>query len=161
MENPVTTLRAHHFMCLSTYQGKGYSADFVTEMNRVWREARDGRIAEVSATAAADPMCLACPHLGDKADPDSCRFQASIGARDRRMMTAMGWEEDQQVSFAEAMEVVHEKHRELMAQVCAGCEWVPICAKEHFTLRDAAFDLPTGETQAVAPSSVNSEAPGP
>lgn len=131
----VDSLRAHHFLCLTTYAGKGYSADFVANMNRVWRAARDGEIGQLAATAEADPICQACPHLQDPGDRRSCAFHGSISARDRKMLAAMGWEDGQRVDFEAAMDHVHAHHLDLMARVCGGCEWVPICRQENFTLR--------------------------
>ncbi len=156
----IGSLRAHHFLCLTTYQGKGYSPDFVENMNRIWASARTGAIGTVAAHAQADPICHACPHLTDRGDPISCTFQSSIGARDRRMLAAMGWEENQQVSFESAMQTVHDRHGELMAKVCGGCDWVPICSQRKFTLRDPQFQL-SAETQTSPGSSEGVEAPGP
>jgi hypothetical protein len=156
----IDSLRAHHFLCIATYQGKGYSPDFVANMNRVWAHAKRGAVGDVQATSEADPICHACPHLRDRDDPVSCKFQTSIGARDRRMIQAMGWEENQQVSFEDVMEVVHTRHKDLMDQVCNGCDWVPICAQQRFTLRDPLFVLPV-EPATAPPSSEFSVAPGP
>ena len=135
----IESFRAHHFLCIATYRGKGYSAEFVANMSRVWAAARAGQVGEVTATAGADPICRACPHPQETEDPESCRFHTSIAARDRRMIAAMGWEENQQVSFAEVMDDVHVRHQDLMAKVCFGCDWVPICSQHVFTLRDPEF----------------------
>jgi hypothetical protein len=151
----IDKLRAHHFLCLTTYQGSGYSAEFVETMDQVWEAARLKAIGQVSAVAEADPICHACPHLQDRQTATSCRFQESIGARDRRMLTAMGWQEGQEVDFAGAMQVAHDRHRELMGVVCVGCEWTAICGQERFTLRDSSFQLPT------RPASTQVETLGP
>lgn len=156
----VRSFRAHHFMCIATYRGKGYSADFVENMNRVWAAAKAGEVGVVQATAEADPICGACPHLQDTADPVSCRFHASISSRDRKMIAAMGWEENQQVSFADVMDDVHARHRDLMDKVCTGCDWVPICSQQVFTLRDPDFQLESRESGASGPSSESPESPG-
>jgi len=136
----IGALRAHHVMCVTTFAGKGYSTGFVREMTRVWRAIRDGSVAQVLVTAEADPVCHACPHLRDVENPESCRFQASVASRDRRMIEAMGWTEGQPVDLVQALEVVHESHTDLMARVCIGCEWVPICSRQRFTLREPEFD---------------------
>ncbi|MBU6428173.1 MAG: DUF1284 domain-containing protein [Cyanobacteria bacterium REEB65] len=138
----VDSLRAHHFLCLTTYAGKGYSPKFVANLNEVWQAARDKTIGRLHATVEADPVCLACPHLQDLDDRESCTFHASIARRDRRMLEAMGWQENLAVDFAAAMDEVHTRHRQLMDRVCGGCDWVPICRQERFTLRDPSFQLP-------------------
>lgn len=127
------SLRAHHLMCITTYQGKGYSPDFVATMNRVWHALRSGQVAEVAVHAEADPICRACPNLQDPADGTSCRFQASIEARDRRLLAAMGWSEGEVVALAPVMEHVLAHHAELLAEVCPGCEWITICGQQRFS----------------------------
>jgi hypothetical protein len=136
----IGALRAHHVMCVTTFAGKGYSSGFVQEMTRIWRAIRAGTVARVRVTAEADPVCNACPHLQDVENPESCRFHASVASRDRRMIEAMGWTEGQPVDLVQALDVVHESHTELMARVCTGCEWVPICSLRRFTLREQGFD---------------------
>ena len=133
-DGAISALRAHHFLCLTTFAGKGYSPDFVANMSRVFKAAQRGEIARLRATTEADPICGACPHLQDRSVADGCTFSASISARDRRMLRAMGWQENQEVDFDAAMAIIHERHRDLLRQVCRGCDWVAICGEERFTL---------------------------
>lgn len=132
-------------MCVTTYQGKGYSASYVANMNRLWHALRDGAYDYAQALSVADPICGACPNLEDPVAADSCRFQASIGERDRRMMRAMGWAEGEVVELGPALDYVHAHHAELMATVCPGCEWIGICRDRRFTLREADPPVPRPE----------------
>lgn len=138
----VLPLRAHHLMCVTTYQGKGYSPDFVTNMNRVWHGLRDGAYSHAQAISVADPLCRACPNLQDPNEETSCRYQVSIGARDRRLLDALGWAEGEVVELAPTMDYIHAHHAELMAEVCVGCDWTSICAEQRFTLREANPPIP-------------------
>lgn len=130
---PPFSLRAHHLMCVTTYQGKGYSPDFVANMNRVWHALRSGQYPNVEVHAVADPLCHACPNLQDRAEPTSCQFQRSIEARDRRLLAAMGWQEGQIIELAAVMEYILAHHAELLANVCVGCDWMAICGEQRFT----------------------------
>lgn len=138
----VLPLRAHHLMCVTTYQGKGYSPDFVTNMNRIWHGLRDGVYSHARAISVADPLCGACPNLQDPDVETSCRYQASIGARDRRLLAAMGWGEGEVVELESTMAVIHDRHAELMETVCAGCDWTAICAERRFTLQEPHPPVP-------------------
>jgi hypothetical protein len=120
-------------MCVTTYQGKGYSPDFVANMNRVWHALRSGNVPRVEVHAVADPLCLACPNLQDASIPTSCQFQRSIEARDHRLLAAMGWEEGQVVELAPVMETILANHAELLENVCVGCDWIAICGEQRFT----------------------------
>lgn len=127
------TLRAHHLMCVTTYQGKGYSPEFVANMNRVWHALRSGEQPVVAVHAQADPLCMSCPNLQDASVPTSCQFQRSIEARDRRLIQAMGWVEGQTVELAPVMEQILANHAELLGHVCQGCDWMAICGEQRFT----------------------------
>jgi len=133
MPDPTFSLRAHHLMCVTTYQGKGYSPDFVANMNRVWHALRSGAYPQVEVHAVADPLCQACPNLQDPAEPTSCQFQRSIEARDRRLLAAMGWEEGQIVELESVMKYILTHHADLLSQVCVGCDWMAICGQQRFT----------------------------
>lgn len=132
---PLLPLRAHHFLCLTTFQGKGYSAAFVHQLSSVWRAVRDRAHAQARVLEQADPICGSCPHLQDPADPRSCRSHASVATRDRRLRVAMGWEADQVVDLELAMDRIHARHAELLALVCPGCSWLEICRSAPLTLR--------------------------
>lgn len=135
-------LRAHHLMCVTTYQGKGYSPEFVTNMNRVWHALRAGAYGRARATSVADPICGACPNLQDPNEETSCRYQGSISERDRRMLKAMGWQEGEIVELGPVMDHIHAHHAELMAEVCAGCDWTGICGERRFTLLEPDPPVP-------------------
>lgn len=135
-------LRAHHLMCVTTYQGKGYSREFVATMNRVWHALRSGDYPHVEVRAVADPLCLSCPNLQDPDDVTSCQFQRSIEARDRRMIAAMGWQEGEVIALAPVMEQILERHADLLSKVCVGCEWMSICGEQRFTWREANPPVP-------------------
>lgn len=144
MDDPANLLplRAHHLMCVTTYQGKGYSPEFVANMNRVWHALRAGAYDRVRATSVADPLCGACPNLQDPVVDTSCRYHASISERDRRMLAAMGWEEGEVVALAPVMDHIHAHHADLMKQVCVGCDWTSICGEQRFTLKEANPPVP-------------------
>lgn len=143
MDETLLPLRAHHLMCVTTYQGKGYSPEFVANMNRVWHALRAGAYHRVRATSVADPLCGACPNLQDPGEDTSCRYHGSISGRDRRMLAAMGWQEGEVVELAPVLEHIHANHADLMARVCVGCDWTSICGQQRFTLREAAPPVPS------------------
>jgi hypothetical protein len=139
---PSFSLRAHHLMCVTTYQGKGYSPDFVANMNRVWHALRSGQYPQVEVHAVADPLCQACPNLQDPSEPTSCQFQRSIEERDRRLLAAMGWTEGEIIDLAPVMEHILAHHAELLANVCVGCDWMAICGQQRFTWLEAEPPVP-------------------
>ena len=136
-DDPHLPLRAHHLLCVLKYQGKGYSSEFVSNFDRIWQGVKTGRYTHAIARSVADPICHACPHLSDQAEPTSCHFHDSIGARDRRLLEKMGWKEGTVVPLLETLSTLQRRHAELLEVVCSGCEWLPICREGTFTLLDA------------------------
>lgn len=127
-------LRAHHLLCVLKYQGKGYSSEFVSNLDRIWHEIRRRAHDRVEPRTVADSICGSCPHLADPQESTSCRFHASISLRDSRLLSAMGWEEGTIVSLAETLETLRQRHAELLETVCCGCDWLELCRTGDFTL---------------------------
>lgn len=127
-------LRAHHLLCILKYQGKGYSSEFVHNMDRIWHEIRHRTHETVEPRQVADSICSACPHLADPETPTSCTFHESISHRDRRLLSLLGWEEGTILPLAETLELLRARHAELLDAVCRGCDWLEICQKDEFTL---------------------------
>lgn len=127
-------LRAHHFLCLTTFQGQGYSPSFVAELARVWHVVRAAEARQARVLDGADAICRGCPQLAHPEADDSCVHHASIAARDRRMREAMGWQANELVELAPVMQEIHARHGELLATVCPGCAWLEICSQARHTL---------------------------
>ena len=101
-------LRAHHLLCTRLYEGRGYSEDFVLNMNRVVRELDDPG-QEVQLLASPDDVCIACPNLG------------SAGSRctlDNDNASGMD------MKVCDALECRKNKMTpELFETVCGECSW--------------------------------------
>ncbi|MCU0831281.1 MAG: DUF1284 domain-containing protein [Rhizobiaceae bacterium] len=73
-------LRGHHFLCLLTYRGLGYSAPFIANLDRVAAAVADGQ--PVRLVAGPDDICAGLTEACIKAsghdchDPDTARMDA-------------------------------------------------------------------------------------
>lgn len=60
-------IRAHHLLCIQGFQGKGYSADFINNMNQIiyfLKEGlNDGISKKIKVVNYNDDICTHCPHL--------------------------------------------------------------------------------------------------
>lgn len=56
-------LRPHHLLCTQTFTGKGYSADFVENMQAITAFLRRGPDAAIELTFGADCLCAKCPKM--------------------------------------------------------------------------------------------------
>ncbi len=60
-------IRAHHLLCIQGFQGKGYSADFVNNMNQIIyflnEGLNNGTPKKIKVINQDDVICTHCPHL--------------------------------------------------------------------------------------------------
>lgn len=76
-------LRAHHGMCLSFFEGKGYSHDFTAHMQRIWEEmksvetANGQRFVEVKRRICERKRCISSEDTVCSALCISCRYVSS------------------------------------------------------------------------------------
>lgn len=128
-------LRPHHFLCLLTYAGKGYSPAFVANYDRIAARLAQGEDIEIvkgpddvcaPLLSGSDPHCWrdSVVERDNKAVLDLLKLNLAVeaGARitlDADMLARM------RTAFA----------RGLTRSGCAGCEWADLCtsiAEEDF-----------------------------
>ena len=56
-------LRPHHLLCTQGYSGKGYSDEFVKNMNQVTEKLRGSEPVTVHLTCSTDVLCADCPNM--------------------------------------------------------------------------------------------------
>lgn len=122
-------LRPHHLLCLLTYAGKGYSAPFVANYDRI--AARMSQGEDILIVEGPDDICAP---LLDEADAH-CR-RTSVRERDDKAARDVGGllhcsiEAGSRLSINEAW--LHQMRGAFAdgrtRQACAGCEWSDLCS---------------------------------
>lgn len=121
-------LRAHHLLCVLTYVGRGYSAAFTANYDRVLGRLAAGEGIEL--VSGPDEVCG--PLLGD---PDAhCRLDR-IRDRDEAAARAIAALLDRAIAPGDRIDVAPELVARLRAAfrdgtiraACAGCEWSDLC----------------------------------
>ena len=115
-------LRAHHLLCTRLYEGKGYSEDFVLNMNRVVRELDDPG-QEVQLLASPDDVCIACPNLGSAGSRCTLDNDNASGM-DMKVCDALECRAGEIYTSRELLERLKNKMTpELFETVCGECSW--------------------------------------
>lgn len=120
-------LRAHHLLCVLTYVGKGYGADFVAGYDRVVARLSAGEEAEL--VEGPDEVC------GPLTDPDRHCLNPSAAARDARAAEAVAALLGRPIAPGVRLRLDRPTLRLLrgavaageMAEPCAGCPWLGLC----------------------------------
>ncbi len=123
-------LRPHHLLCLLSYVGKGYSAAFTANYDRIAARLSGGE--DVLVVAGPDDICA--PLLAD--GRAHCR-NASVVERDRAAANDVSQLLGRPVGVgtiltldAGWLAIMRQGFRSgLVRSACTGCEWVELCTK--------------------------------
>lgn len=128
-------LRGHHFLCLLTYIGRGYSPAFIFNMDKIAANIRDGS-ALLRIVAGPDALCAplqteghpcaAHCHTGRTLHRDALAL-AAVGTVLGRVLAA-----GDEIVFS-GIEIaalrLHFKEKAKFRTACIGCEWHALCSE--------------------------------
>lgn len=118
-------LRPHHLLCTQGYSGKGYSAEFVKNMNELVKKLRSGEEKEITITFSTDDLCAHCPSMEGI---DLCSTQEKVKTFDQKVVDYFGIKEKTYIYKDIIQEIDNKMTSELMDDICEGCKWYPISA---------------------------------
>ncbi|KPB01358.1 DUF1284 domain-containing protein [Ahrensia marina] len=121
-------LRPHHLLCLLTYVGKGYSAEFIANYDRIAARLSDGEDIEI--VAGPDDICA--PLLDDAEahcwrDSITIRDKAAAAALTEKLQTSI----DAGLRLSLSQSTLNKMRKSFAAgsirQACTRCEWHDLC----------------------------------
>ena len=120
----VYKIRAHHRMCLSIFQRKGNSGEFVENMSRM--KAILEKNPEISLMDSPDDICAACPNRLT----EHCAEKAS--RYDREVLRRCGLSAGERLPYREFSRKVIETilRPGVRAEICGDCQWSSLCRWE-------------------------------
>lgn len=122
-------IRAHHGMCFSYFQGKGYSGEFTENMWNMKKEL--SRNPEVILLDETDDVCSRCPNnrSGKCAGGDSGISSGKAEKYDRQVLALCGLSAGTKIRWNDFENAVRNhiltpgKRRD----ICGDCEWDSLC----------------------------------
>jgi len=127
------SLRPHHFLCILTYIGKGYTKNFTDNYDEVIRKLDKGD-CEVQIISGPDDICS--PRLCDTKDTNCHCNEKSIIDRDNEAL--IDFQSIHELSSLKMNSVIpftktlinalriHYKTG-IIRTACKGCEWIDLC----------------------------------
>ena len=120
----IIRLRPHHLLCTQGYSGKGYSDDFVLNMNRITEKLRSDRNARVEIVFTTDSLCDDCP---SKVSDGICKSDNKVLGFDKGVIKVLDLEESA-YSYQELISKLDEYlssgiEDERLQAICGDCEW--------------------------------------
>ena len=116
-------LRPHHLLCTHGYSGKGYSKEFVENMDEVVKRLRTEEATEVTIVFSTDDLCAQCPN---RKGTDLCSTQEKVKDFDRKTAEYFGIEEKTYIYQELIQEIDDQMTAERMDDICKGCKWYPV-----------------------------------
>lgn len=117
-------LRPHHLMCIQSYIGKGYSEEFVKNMDIVVGSLRENADQTIRLVEGNDHVCSHCPHnIGGT----KCKSDDKVIAMDRKVLKhleiTLG-----EYTYSYLLNRLKEKLTdEAFKDICGDCEWYELC----------------------------------
>ncbi|MFQ3547075.1 MAG: DUF1284 domain-containing protein [Termitinemataceae bacterium] len=110
-------LRPHHILCIRAYRGKGYSQEFIENMNSVI--ARLKAKEPFTVTFGTDSICETCPH-----NVSGCLQTEKVQDFDSKVTDLLDLREKQTYSYDVLEKLVQERlTEEAYTCICSTCEW--------------------------------------
>ncbi len=114
--------RAHHILCTSLYEGKGYSSEFCVNMSAVVNSLRSHSEEAFQIVAEPDLICANCPN---QTKENTCAQNANrVADKDRRVIERFGLKENGTYTYRELCCLADEKLTyEIYLEFCGTCPW--------------------------------------
>ncbi|MCI7638848.1 MAG: DUF1284 domain-containing protein [Clostridiales bacterium] len=114
-------IRAHHGMCLTFFQGKGYSGDFVENMGAMKKILEQNPL--IRLVEGYDDVCAACPNKLT----ETCAEKAS--RYDREVLRRCGLSVGDTMPYLDFSKNVIETilRPSLRGSICGDCQWSGLC----------------------------------
>lgn len=116
-------LRPHHLLCTQGYSGKGYSKDFVKNMDIITDEIRNNKNSKINLIFSTDDICKSCP---EKLGTDLCSSNEKVKTIDKKVVKYFNLEE-KEYNYNNIVNYIKENMTEdIMDDICKSCEWYSI-----------------------------------
>lgn len=113
-------IRPHHLICMQAYIGKGYSEEFVENMNFVVKSLRENENQTIEIVDSNDDICLKCPN---NINGTKCISNDKVLFIDEKIVELLNLETGK-YSYRFLLEILEDKFNEkVFKEICSECEW--------------------------------------
>ena len=119
------SIRPHHGLCITFFEGKGYSGKFIENMTNIIAELELTNPI-ITLTDTEDMICNNCPH--NKKD-GRCETMEQVNTYDNAVLKLCRLEIGQELQWSDFHSQVKEKiiKANKLKEVCGDCMWKNIC----------------------------------
>ncbi|MDY4769265.1 MAG: DUF1284 domain-containing protein [Lachnospiraceae bacterium] len=115
-------LRAHHVLCTTLFEGKGYSGGFCAGMENVVRQLRKNPDTPLLVVCIPDEICRNCPNLTEQ---NICSSDHNkISGKDKRLWQILQLQEQEEYTYRELqIRVKKYLNKQNFDEICGNCNW--------------------------------------
>ncbi|MDO5389656.1 MAG: DUF1284 domain-containing protein [Eubacteriales bacterium] len=116
------SLRAHHVLCTTLFEGKGYSTGFCAGMEKMVRQLREHPDTPLLAVGVPDEICQNCPNLTKQNTCGSKKNQ--IAKKDEMVCRILQLQKDEIYTYRE-LQIRAKKYldKQKFDEICGNCNW--------------------------------------
>ncbi|MCR3757497.1 DUF1284 domain-containing protein [Clostridium felsineum] len=111
-------LRPHHIMCFQGYEGKGYSKDFIENMDKIYEQLEEK--SKVKIVFSTDDVCRKCPN---KKLENICETNDKVLSIDSKVIKYLMLEERVYTYKDLIVRLKTNINEEIMQDICGRCAW--------------------------------------
>ncbi|SHK53242.1 DUF1284 domain-containing protein [Tepidibacter formicigenes] len=114
-------LRAHHLLCIQGYQGKGYSNEFINNMNKIVNILKNNLDTKIKIISKTDFICSKCPsNIGN----GLCKSETKVHSLDSKTLEILDLKKNQIYVYKEILSIIKKNLTlEKFQYICKNCEW--------------------------------------
>lgn len=112
-------LRPHHLLCTQAYEGKGYSEEFIDNMNKNIKLLRYKKGFKVKIKSVLDDLCTGCPNNKGQI----CDTENKVKIMDEKVLKYFDLKEENYVYKDVINLIQREITRDILEDICSECEW--------------------------------------
>ena len=117
-------LRPHHLLCIQNYIGKGYSDEFVKNMDIVVDSLKEDKSQIIRLIEGNDHICNHCPN---NIGYDKCESNEKVVNMDEKVLKYLEIEAGE-YKYDYLLALLGEKlNNEVKKDICGDCEWNGLC----------------------------------
>ncbi|MEG0979746.1 MAG: DUF1284 domain-containing protein [Oscillospiraceae bacterium] len=118
-------IRAHHGLCISLFEGKGYSDEFIQNMFDIIEQLKDN--PQIEIINSIDIVCSKC----NRNENGSCKDSHLTDALDGEVLKACKIEAGDKMRWKEYTEIIKQSIvlQGKQEYICKGCQWIELCKK--------------------------------
>lgn len=124
--NSISTLRAHHGLCINFFEGKGYSDKFSNNMEKIIALLENDPV--ITIIKERDNVCLHCPFN----ENDVCASLEKVNRYDNAVLDICNISSGDTMKWSEYRTLISKNILEenKLKDICPDCCWYKICSEK-------------------------------